>query len=68
MIITQVAGKTSGMTDKEMYLPKLPDWPSEKTNDKPPSPCWWPEILDLKKKRFVDLPDQSVMSVLCILC
>jgi hypothetical protein len=27
-IITKVAGKTSGMTEKEMYLPKLPDWPS----------------------------------------
>ncbi len=67
-IITQVACKTYGMTDKEMYLPKLPDWSSKKINDKPPSPCWWPEILDLKKKGFVDLPDQSSMSVLCILC
>jgi hypothetical protein len=65
MIITQVAGKTSGMTDKEMNIPKHPDWPSKKTNDKPPSLSWWPEILDLKKR---DLPDQSGMSVLCILC
>ncbi len=49
MIITQVAGKTSGITDKEMNILKLPDWPSKKTNDKPPFLCWWPEILDLKK-------------------
>ncbi len=68
MIITQVAGKTSGMADKEMNIPKLPDWPSKKTNNKPPSLCWRPEILDLKKKGYVDLPDQSGMSVLCILC
>jgi hypothetical protein len=63
-IITQVAGKTSGVTDKEMDLPKLPNWPSKKTNDKPPSPCWWPEFLDLKKQGFADLPNQSGMSVL----
>jgi hypothetical protein len=68
MNITQVAGKTSDMTDKEMNIPKLPDWPSKKTHNKPPSLFWWPEILDLKKRGYVDLPDQSGMSVLCILC
>ena len=48
--VDSVCYTNSGITDKDMYLPKLPDWPSKKTNNKPPSPCWWPEILDLKKR------------------
>jgi hypothetical protein len=64
MIITQVAGKTSGMTDKGMNLPKLPDWPSKKTNDKPPSPCWWHEILDLKKRDLLIY----LTSQVCLFC
>ncbi len=64
MIITQVAGKTSGMTDKEMNIPKPPDWPSKKTNDKPPFLCWWPEILDLKKKDMLIY----LTSQVCLFC
>jgi hypothetical protein len=50
MIITQMAGKASGMTDTDMNIPKRPDWPSKKKNEAHPSLCWWSEILDLKKK------------------
>jgi hypothetical protein len=64
MIITQVVGKTSGMTDKEMNIPKLPDWPSKKTNNKPPSLCWWPEILDLKKRDMLIY----LTSQVCLFC
>jgi hypothetical protein len=68
MIITQTAGKTSGMTDTVMNIPKLPDWPSKKKNEVHSSLCWWSEILDLKKRGYVDLPDKSGMSVLfCVL-
>jgi hypothetical protein len=63
-ILTQVAGKTSGMTEKEMYLPKLPDWPSKKTNIMPPSPCWWREILDLKKRDLLIY----LTSQVCLFC
>ncbi len=64
MIITQVAGKTSGMIDKEMNIPKPPDWPPMKTNDKPPFLCWWPEILDLKKKDMLIY----LTSQVCLFC
>jgi len=68
MIITKMAGKTSVMTDTEMNISKLPDFPSKKNNEAQCSLCWWPEILDLKKRGYVDLPDQSGLSVLCIIC
>ncbi len=64
MIITQVAGKTSGMSDKEMNIPKLPDWLSKKTHDKPPSLCWWLEILDLKKRDMLIY----LTSQVCLFC
>jgi hypothetical protein len=64
MIITQVAGKTPDMADKEMNIPKLPDWPSKKTNNKPPSLSWWPEILDLKKRDMLIY----LTSQVCLFC
>ncbi len=43
-------GNTSDMTYDEIIAPKLPQWPSKKTNFKSPPDCWWSEVLDMKKR------------------
>jgi hypothetical protein len=61
-------GNTSDMTHYEIIAPKLPQWPSKKTNFKSPPDCWWSEMLDMEKRGYVDLSDKSGNTVLCLLC
>ncbi len=49
---------TSGMTHDEIIAPKLPQWPSKKTNFKSSPDCWWFEWLDMENKVYVDLSDK----------